>query len=399
MRAKPSHQPSFRNVSTTTAQLTPLIRAEVITRATLVGAVWNVLLSVIKVVVGWLGQSQALIADGVHSLSDLASDLLVWIAGRKASEGPDERHPYGHGRFETLATLGLGVLLLLVAIGIGWDAAARLFAPDSLLRPTPIALFAAALSIGVKEWLYWYTRGYAKRVRSDLLEANAWHHRSDAVSSIVVLIGVAGTMAGLPYLDAIAAVVVGLMIAAIAWDLGWKAIRELVDTGLDAKRLEAIRTSIRDVGGVRNVHMLRTRTIGGRAAVDLHILVDPYVSVSEGHLVSVMVEQRLKRGFDEIIDVTVHIDPEDDAIRRPTMDLPLRPEALRRLDALWTDIPEAKHRKRVLLHYLDGKIEADVYLPLGDCRGPEADPDALRERLKRAVAPDPDFKRINVYFG
>ncbi len=384
-------------MTTTTDTPAPLTRAQAISRATLIGAAWNVLLCIIKIVIGWLGQSQALVADGIHSLSDLLSDVLVWFAGRKGSEAPDERHPYGHGRFETMATLGLGLLLLIVAIGIGWDAAARLFEPEALLTPTSITLVAAVLSIGIKEWLYWYTLGYAKRVRSDLLRANAWHHRSDAISSIVVLIGIAGTMAGLPYLDAIAAFVVALMIAGIARELGWEAVRELVDTALDAKRLTTIRQTIQHVAGVRNLHMLRTRTIGGQAVVDVHVLVDPYVSVSEGHLISVMVEQRLKKEVDEVRDVIVHIDPEDDETARPTMGLPLRPEVLRRLDRLWADIPEAKHLKRILLHYLDGRIEADVFLPLGDCHGPDAD--ALRKRLQRAVDLDPDFKRVNVYFG
>jgi cation diffusion facilitator family transporter len=376
-----------------------LSRVQAISRTTLIGAICNVLLSAIKIVVGWLGQSQSLIADGVHSLSDLVSDLMVWFAGRKANEAPDERHPYGHGRFETLATLGLGILLLGVAIGIGWDAASRLFEPESLLHPAPITLIAATLSIGIKEWLYWYTLGYAKRVRSDLLRANAWHHRSDAISSIVVLVGVAGTLAGLPYLDAIAAFIVALMIAGVAWELGLDAVRELVDTALDAKRLDAIRRTIQEVGGVRDIHMLRTRTLGGHASADVHVLVDPFVSVSEGHLISVMVEQRLKREIDEISDVTVHIDPEDDERAPPTMGLPLRPEALRRLDALWAEIPEAKHLKRVLLHYIDGRIEADVFLPLSDGHGPGADPGGLRERLQRAAERDPSFKQINVYFG
>ncbi len=185
-----------------------------------------------------------------------------------------------------------------------------------------MALVAALVSIGAKEWLYWWTLGYARPVRSELLRANAWHHRSDAVSSVVVLVGIAGTMAGLPYLDAIAAVVVAIMIAKIAWDLGWGAINELVDTGLDDDRLAAIRDTIRTVGGVRDIRMLRTRRHGGQASADVHILVDPKVSVSEGHMISVLVEQRLKLEIDEITDVTVHIDPEDDEGAAPCAGLP-----------------------------------------------------------------------------
>ncbi|MGB5833196.1 MAG: cation diffusion facilitator family transporter [Thiohalocapsa sp.] len=380
-------------------EMTRQERARAVTRATAVGALANIILSAVKIVAGWFGHSHALIADGVHSLSDLASDALVWTAGRKAAQAPDEQHPYGHGRYETMATLALGVLLVLVAIGIGWDATHRLFSPEALLRPEPITLYAALASIAVKEWLYWYTLAYAKRVGSDMLRANAWHHRSDAISSIVVLIGIAGTLAGLPYLDAVASVVVAVMIAKIAWELGWDATRELVDTGLDAGRLDAMRRTIFDVGGVRDIHMLRTRTLGGVASADVHVLVDPFISVSEGHLISVMVEQKLKREIAEIGDVVVHIDPEDDDSAPPTMNLPSRRGVLERLDELWSDIPEFASRKRVLLHYLNGRIEVDLFLPLNSASGAGAHPEALRDRLRSSLASDPVFSDVNLYFG
>jgi len=390
------HEPIFSRILDQSLRLR---RAQAVNRTTAVAAISNITLAAVKIAAGWIGQSHALIADGVHSLSDLATDALVWFAGRKASQAPDDAHPYGHGRYEALATLALGVLLILVAIGIGWDAIARLFAPAKLLRPEPIALYAAFGSILVKEWLYWYTLAYAKRVRSDMLRANAWHHRSDAISSVVVLIGIAGTLAGLPYLDAVASVVVAVMIARIAWELGWAATRELVDTGLDSERLEAVRKTIRDVGGVRDIHMLRTRTHGGHASADVHVLVDPFVSVSEGHLISVMVEQQLKHHIDEIADVTVHIDPEDDNSAPPTMGLPTRREVLARLEALWSDIPEIAALKRVLLHYLGGRIEVDLFLPLKAACGDGADPQRLKARLVAALASDPIFAGVNVYFG
>ena len=374
-------------------------RARAVIRATLVGAASNLLLSVVKVLAGWFGHSQALVADGVHSLSDLISDALVWMAGRKAAQAPDEQHPYGHGRYETLATLALGMLLVLVAIGITWDAVERLFAPETLRHPELFTLVVALASIAVKEWLYWYTLLYARRVNSDMLRANAWHHRSDAISSIVVLIGIAGTLAGLPYLDAVASVVVAAMIAKIAWELGGDAMRELVDTGLDGERLETLRRTIMDVGGVRDIHMLRTRTLGGQASVDVHVLVDPFVSVSEGHLISVMVEQKLKREIDEVIDVTVHVDPEDDAAAPPTMNLPTRKGVLERLDRLWSDIPEVASRKRVLLHYLNGRIEVDIFLPLAAGCAEHSRPQRLRELLRDRVSSDPVFSGVNVYFG
>lgn len=373
-------------------------RASAIKLTTTVGAVVNLLLSVVKIAAGWIGQSHALIADGIHSLSDLLSDALVWLAGHKAAKGPDAEHPYGHGRFETVATLALGFLLIAVAIGIAWDATERLFEPHALLRPEPIALYAAGVSILVKEALYWYTRAYGLRVRSDLLMANAWHHRSDAISSIVVLIGVAGTLAGLPYLDSVASVIVAVMIAKIAWDLGSDATRELVDTALSPERLREISQIIRRSTGVRDVHMLRTRTIGGSASADVHVLVDPDISVSEGHAISVLVQQRLMETIDRMSDVTVHIDPEDDETAVPTKDLPMRTEVIERLDQHWSQIPDAMTRKRLVLHYLDGAITVDVFFPLRTYTDKPA-ARQLRERLRIALKDDPCFADVRVYFG
>ena len=374
-------------------------RRHALAHTSIVSAVLNLILSVIKIVAGLLGHSQALIADGIHSLSDLLSDVLVYVAGHHATQQPDQDHPYGHARYETVATLALGVLLLLVALGIGWDAAQRLFEPSALLQPDALALAATLVSIGLKEWLYWWTLGYAKRVRSDLLRANAWHHRSDAISSIVVLIGILGTLAGLPYLDAIAACIVALMIAHIAWGLGWGAVTELVDTGLEADRIAEVTRTIRSVGGVRDIHMLRTRRLGGGVSADVHVLVDAEISVSEGHMISVLVEQQLKREISDMTDVTVHIDPEDDAEQPSVAPLPLRAEALARLDALWSALPAAQQRQRVLLHYLGGRIHVEVVLPLAACQPPGVDPAHLSAALAAAVRDDGVFGQVRVYFS
>ncbi len=381
-----------------TGSIDPVDRRRAVTRTALAGAISNLLLSALKVGVGWVGNSHALVADGIHSLSDLASDVLVWVAGHHASRGPDEEHPYGHARYETMATLALGLLLFLVALGLGWDAVERLFAPEDLAQPAWITLYAAALSIFVKEWLYWYTRAYAIRVKSDMLRANAWHHRSDAISSVVVLVGVAGTLAGLPYLDAVAACIVAAMIAKIAWDLGMDAVRELVDTGLEPERLAAVRETILNVGGVRDIHLLRTRTLGGTASTDVHVLVDPYISVSEGHMISVQVERELKRKIDEISDVTVHIDSEDDSSTAPTQDLPGRRAALARLAALWSDVPGLASRERVQLHYLGGRIQVEVFLPGSDAQQARS-ADALYERALEALSKDAVFGDLRIYYG
>lgn len=374
-------------------------RAKAISRTAIIGGVANLVLSLIKVAAGILWHSQALVADGIHSFSDLLSDILVWFAGRHSTQAPDQEHPYGHGRYETLATLVLGLFLLAVAIGIGWDASERLFAPDDLLQPEPMALAAALVSILVKEWLYWWTLGYARRVRSDMLRANAWHHRSDAISSVVVLVGVGGTLAGLPYLDAIAAFIVAVMIAHIAWELGWDAIQELVDTGLEAERLAAIKATILAVGGVRDVHMLRTRKHGGHASADVHVLVDPRVSVSEGHMIAALVESRLKEQIDEISDVTVHIDPEDDEAAPSCAGLPMRAEALSRLGNLWAAMPEAAGRRRTILHYLNGRIDVEVFFPLEFWTADRPRAQDVTERLQSALDKDPAFNQVFVYYG
>ena len=376
----------------------PQQRFHAMRQVTLVGAAVNLLLSIIKIVIGVIGHSEAMVADGIHSLSDLLSDGLVYFAAHHARQGPDAEHPYGYGRFETVATMGLGILLILVAAGIVWDSATRLFQPETLLQPDVSVLFAAIFSILVKEALYHYTLRVGRRINSDMLKANAWHHRSDAISSIVVLVGVMGTMAGLVYLDAVAAVLVGLMIGKIGWELGWGAVKELVDAALDESRIQEIRKTIMAVGGVRDIHMLRTRSLGGAASADVHVLVDPRLSVSEGHMISASVEQRLKQRIDEISDVTVHIDPEDDETAPPCAGLPLRAEALAMLDRLWTNNPEVAQRQRVTLHYLSGKIDVEVFFPVGTCDSRQQVVD-LRKRLQDALAPAPEFNRVHVYFG
>ncbi|MCB2261907.1 MAG: cation diffusion facilitator family transporter [Candidatus Thiosymbion ectosymbiont of Robbea hypermnestra] len=375
-------------------------RADAISKTALVGGLVDLGLSVIKIVAGLLWHSQALLADGLHSLSDLLSDGIVWWAGRHAAQAPDQEHPYGHGRYETLATLVLGVLLLAVALGIGWDAGKRLFLSGALLRPELPALIAVLVSILVKEWLYWWTLGYARQVRSELLRANAWHHRSDAISSIVVLVGISGTLAGLPYLDAVAAILVAVMIAHIAWGLGRRSIRELVDTGLEAERLALIRETIDAVDGVREIHRLRTRRHGWQAALDVHVLLaDPRVSVSEGHMIALQVERRLISQVAEITDVTVHIDPENDEAEPTPAALPTRPQVLERLERLWAGIPETAQRRRTILHYLDGRIDVEVYFPLDLCAGECSRAQTLRENLQTALAKDPTFNRLFVHFG
>jgi cation diffusion facilitator family transporter len=365
-------------------------------KVTLVGAVLDLVLGVVKIQIGVIAGSQALIADGIHSLSDLATDFLVLFAAKHSHREADAEHPYGHGRIETVATVALGVALIIVALGICYDGIVRLSDPMLLHKPGVLALVVALVSVASKEAIYQYTARAARRLRSNMLRANAWHSRSDAISSIVVVLGVGGALAGFDYLDVIAAVVVALMIAKIGWDLLWKSTQELIDTALDAEEVATIRRSILNVDGVRALHMLRTRRSGSDALVDVHILVDPTLSVSEGHQIGERVRTRLIEKLDDVSDVTVHIDPEDDEHASPCTHLPLRDEILRRLDEQWQDLEPRPDIERVVLHYLHGKVHVDVFLPMGGTE-PE-NQETLSAAIRRAARRAESVGKVRVFY-
>ena len=365
---------------------------------TLVGSVVDLALGVVKLMVGFAAHSQSLIADGVHSLSDLATDVLVVWAAKHAHRGPDDDHPYGHARIETAATVGLGIALVLVAVGIAVDSMKRLFHPEELMVPGVLALWVAGASVLSKGAIYHYTMRSARRLHSSMLRANAWHSRTDAISSVVVIIGVGGSMLGVPYVDAVAAVVVAWMIAHIGWRLSWQSVRELIDTGLSEEDVEDIRRIIMSVDGVADLHLLRTRRMGGKVLVDVHILLnDPRLSVSEGHQVSEVVRGRLMRRIEEVEDVTVHIDPEDAAHAQPSRHLPSRDKVVADLKRRWEAIPQSTLIRRVTLHYIDGSIEVEVLIPLQ--RVPDdAAAHGLARQLRRAAEGSPHVAQVHVLY-
>lgn len=369
-------------------------------RVTLIGSVIDFLLGVGKIAVGFISQSQALIADGIHSLSDLVTDFAVLYAAKHSHQEADEEHPYGHGRIETVVTVGLGIALMGVAVGIMIDATNRLFNPDTLFQPGALALSIAIISVFAKEAIYQYTMVIARRYRSNMLKANAWHSRSDAISSIIVVVGIIGSMAGLTYLDSIAAIGVGIMIAKIGWDLAWSSIKELIDTGLEAERVKEIEENILAVDGVTTLHILRTRQIGADALVDVHIQVDPYISVSEAHYISETVRSKLIKKVEEVIDVMVHIDPEDDEDVPATIEkLPLRQEMMKKMEAAWKDVEEAKQIESVTMHYLEGKIQIELLLPLAILHNAQPDAEkAVEQRFKQALSEVKEIERVSVHY-
>ena len=362
-------------------------------RVTLVGSVLDAGLGALKLAVGTAAHSQALIADGLHSLSDLATDVLVFMAARHANAEPDEDHPYGHERIETVATVLLGVVLIAVGVGVAVDAVNRMLHPDLLLKPEAWALVVAGVSIVAKEWVFRYTLAAARRLRSNLLEANAWHSRSDALSSIVVCIGVAGTMAGLDYVDAVAAVVVGYMVARVGWRFAYRSYQELIDTALDDSERQEIADIIMTVPGVSSLHELRTRSMGAKALVDVHImLIDPRVSVSEGHQISELVRARLMRQLDAVSDVMVHIDPEDDEQHVLGAHLPMRDDFIQHLASLCSDVPDMPTLEACTLHYLDGRIDVDIAVTANMI----SDADALLEQIQAACDSDKVVGRVRL---
>ncbi len=366
-------------------------------RVTWVCASLNLALGIGKLVLGFVGQSQALVADGFHSLSDLASDAAVLVAARFASEGADEKHPYGHARFETVASVLLAALLIAVAAGIVVDAVERLAAPETLLRPGWLALSGAAVSIVANEWMFWYSIAAADKTRSPLMRANAWHHRSDAISSVIVLIGVAGSMAGWPMLDSLGAVAVAVLIGKIGWDIGWNGLHELVDTGVEKEKLAEIKRLVESVDGVEAHHDLRTRHMGHRVLVEVHLLVDSQLTVSEAHNIGDRVRALLLDSDHDISEVLIHIDPEDDTVVKGTLHLPKRAELERDLLALWQALPQVPHIERLNLHYLRGAIDVDVVVPLDSAGSPEA-AHALARRMTELAEHHPSVRRVEVFF-
>lgn len=326
-------------------------------KITLMGAIKNAVLGALKLLGGFLYHSHALVADGVHSFADLVTDIMVLFASKYGSQDADDSHPYGHQRIETAATLILALLLILAGIGIAWDALEELIR-GTHDRPGWLALPIALFSIVANEILFHYTHHVGTIIRSNLVIANAWHHRSDAASSIVVSLGLFGTLFGFIYLDAIAAIIVSIMIIKMSLNYGWHSIKELVDTALDPTILSQIEQLIQEVDGVEKIHQLRSRLMGGDILIDVHILVSPYISVSEGHYIAQHVHQILLKQVTRIKDVIVHVDPEDDEIHCPSYNLPNRKTLEQQLLSLWQkDYHEIQNWT---LHYLDGKITIDL---------------------------------------
>jgi cation diffusion facilitator family transporter len=285
-------------------------RDAAIRRSAGASVVVNLGLTVLQVVAGIKAGSQALVADGLHSLSDLLGDGVVILAARQSRRAPDADHHYGHHRYENAASLVLGLLLLLVGLGMVWSAAGRLQAPEDISRVHPVALWIALCTLIVKELLFRYMLRLGQKARSSMLVANAWHDRSDAASSLVVAVGIGGNLLGLPLLDPVAALVVGLMIGRMGWRFAWDALHDLADRAANEEQTDRIRHEILQTPGVLGVHDLRTRKAGDLLIVDVHVEVDGQLTVRQGH--DIAHEARIRvMSRHPVLGMMTHVDPVD----------------------------------------------------------------------------------------
>ncbi len=297
------------------SQFTPAQRSAAAARSTWVSVAVNLVLTVAQISAGIMAKSQGLIADGIHTLSDLVADFVVLFANHHSQKDADADHPYGHQRFETAASLVLGGLLLAVGLGMLWSAAAKLQNPAAIATVHITALWVAGVALVAKELLFRYMLSVAKKVKSSMLVANAWHARSDAASSLVVGVGIIGSLMGYPILDPIAAALVGFMVTKMGWGFGWDALHDLMDRAVDEQEVQAIYRTLLETPGVSGVHDVRTRKMGDMIVVDAHLEVDATLSVEQGHDIAVAARARVMQRH-RVLNMMTHVDP----YKRPDLD-------------------------------------------------------------------------------
>lgn len=334
-------------------------RARALDRVTLLGAVVNVLLTGVKAFAGIVGGSSVMLADAVHSLSDLISDGVTFFSVKASAKPADDDHPYGHGRYETIGTVVMATVLMAAAVGIAMDAYTRLGTDES---PDATALWAALFSLFAKEALFRITAAAGRRHRSPVVTANAWHHRTDALSSLAALLGIAGARAGYPVLDPIAAVVVAAMIAGAAIRFFRDAAHELTERELPKDMMVDLDTGIRALPGVVNVHELRGRRLGPQLLVDLHVQVTGSTTVSDGHQVAERVRSFVYGKCEDVSEVLVHVDPESDGavhdghLYRPSE---LIERDVRQATGTVAGVEAITH---VMVHFLERRVDVQVHI-------------------------------------
>ena len=286
---------------------------KIVDRLSRVGIIGNVLLAAFKLFAGIFGKSGAMVSDAVHSLSDVFATLIAWIGVRLSRQAEDAEHPYGHERLECVASLLLGLILAGTGIGIGWSGIRKLFGEGrSIEVPTLLPLIAAVVSIVVKEGMDQYTMHYAKALDSAAFKADAWHHRSDAISSVGSFIGIGMAKLGLPFMDPVASIIICLLILKVAFDISRDAVYKMLDTSCDNAFEQRLRTFIGTQDGVGRIDLLRTRQFGNRIYVDLEIAVKPDISLRDAHGIAERVHSAVEQEFPNVKHVMIHVNPEED---------------------------------------------------------------------------------------
>ncbi len=290
-------------------------RQKKINSVTIWGIFLNIFLMLIKLISGILIKSSALIADGVHSLSDLATDFVVLAGTRLSSRPADKTHPYGHGKLETIASLMIGLTLLVISAGLIWSAGVAIYRREHNF-PGYLVLVIATVSVILKEVLFFITRKTARITHSSVLYANAWHHRSDSLSSVAVLLGGVASLFGWGHADQAAAIVVGFMILGVSGKILFEGLHELSEHSADSESIEKIEMVLSKEKDIASWHALRTRKLGPELCVDVHILVDPVLSVQESHDISMKIEEEIEKELSSPVNVLVHVEPDIEAMRK-----------------------------------------------------------------------------------
>jgi cation diffusion facilitator family transporter len=333
-------------------------------KAIALGACANLFLSLIKFTGGVFGNSIALVADAFHSLSDLITDVVVYFSHGVGQIPPDNNHPYGHGRAETIGTTVVGLLIIVTGLGVvfeAWD----MMTQNIKKTPSWLAAIIAILSVFIKEGLYRYTRKVGEALNSPSLTANAWHHRTDAISSVAAFIGILGAWNGIAIMDPLAGGLVGLMVCKVGYDFSREGFRDLMDTALSEKHTQRIFSILDEIPEVILYHNLRSRTIGGEILIDVHILVDPEMTVTEGHCVAEVVRKNIIKAFKNVQDVLVHVDGELDSEVENLYPL-TRKELIKITKPVFENIHGVNSDPVIRTHHIKGDTLLDVFLQVED---------------------------------
>ena len=278
-------------------------------KVSMVTIIVNVILSLLKLLAGIIGKSMVMISDSIHSLSDVFSSVIVIIGVRVSKREEDQEHQYGHDRMECLASLALGAILFVTGVLLIYEGIRKIYTGENISTPGMIALIAAVISIVTKEWMYWYTKLSADKINSDALRADAWHHRSDALSSVCSLIGVAGAMLGVKILDPIMAGVIGLIIIKVACDVVKEAVNKMVDKACDDTIVDEMKVLVLSIDGVEGLDMIKTRMFGTKIYVDIEISADGELLLRESHEIAEAVHDSIEKQFPDVKHCTVHVNP------------------------------------------------------------------------------------------